>query len=230
MIRRYDYRNKTATIRGFDGSEWTTTLGLIRLSNEAGDKLLFDMGTFLMYRKVNPIDSIDSIQAAQKLISSWPDFEEKDMFLDILQRRVVACVAEQNDVLEAALREVYGIPHALIIIRGIRHGKLVKHKPVLTRISVVKLVDFLLEKTPYLASMTFPAPKSELGAVRAAQNHRRYRAMMKQVQALVKGMDSFEIFTAFRVASYIEKVTMVRPGACRTGTRSLEVAMKKGGL
>ena len=51
--------------------------------------------------------------------------------------------------------------------------------------------------------MTFPSPKSAVAAARAAQRH---RLKVNKLNEMTKGMDSFQIFTAFRIASFLEKV------------------------
>ena len=113
-------------------------------------------------------------------------------------------------VFEAALREAYGIMDGALLSREIASGKLAAHKDVITKKAVVDLVNFLMDKMPSLAMVTFPSPKSAVAAARAAQKH---RLKVNKLNEITKGMDSFQIFTAFRIASFLEKAADRRMAA-----------------
>ena len=205
MILGYNYKDRTAKIQGFDKSIWKVPLGRVRLG-----KTLPDLGTLLMERKCNPCDTQQDIEALRKEIDAWPDFEEKATLLEICDKYIEGQQENARIVREAALREAYGILHGTIISRGLLYGKLERHRDVITHVHVVDDVNFLVTEMPYFASETFPAPKSALAAVRIAQRSPTWRKYAIKLSKVLKGSNSFEIFTAFRVASYIEKVTMPR--------------------
>lgn len=201
MIVRFDYRNKAATIMSFAGSKWTVPLGYHRwtLNNKS---YFFDFGTLLMDRKVNPSTLMEDATAAREIVASWEDFEEKPTLLSVIDGYISKRNEDMSVIFEAALREAYGIVDGALISREIVSGKLVAHRDVITKKQVVDLVNFLMDKMPSLAMVTFPSPKSAVSAARAAQKH---HLKVNKLNELTKGMDSFQIFTAFRIASFLEK-------------------------
>ena len=228
MILGYNFKDRVAKIQGFDKSVWTVPLGRVRLG-----KTLPDLGTLLMERKCNPCDTQQDIEALREEIEAWPDFEEKASLLEICDKYIAGQQENARIVKEAALREAYGILHGTIISRGLLYGKLTKHADVITHVHVVDAVNFLVTEMKYFASETFPSPKSILSAVRAAQRSPTWRKYAKKLREVLKGSSSFEIFTAFRVASYLEKVTMPRtnnrvPSGEHTMRFALNHPTKKG--
>ena len=229
MIISFNYRLKIAKIQSTDRSEtWTAPLGRLHIG-----KACPDLGTLLLYRKCNPSDFPAEIQAMRDHIAAWPDFEEKDSLLEVCDKRITLQEEERAIILEAALREAYGIIHGTIISRGIHRGKLINHKNVITHAKVVDLVNYLVEQMPYFASSVFPSPKSKIAVARSAQKSQNWRKHVKKLNELTKHADSFEIFTAFRVASYLEKVTMPRTNSRpSSGAHQLRYALnhptKKG--
>lgn len=202
MIIRFDYRNQLVTIMSpFTGNKWTVPLGYHRW-NHNNKHCFFDLGTLLMYRKVNPSTLLEDATAARELVSSWDDFEEKPSLLSVIDDYIRKRNEETAVVFEAALREAYGIVDGTLISRGVASGKLTAHKDVITKKPVVDLVNFLMDKMPLLAMVTFPSPKSAVAAARAAQKH---RLKVNKLNEMTKGMNSFQIFTAFRIASFLEK-------------------------
>lgn len=207
MIRKFDFVKREATIESTDRKKtWIVKLGLVTVGDH-----LFDMGTLLQERRISVIHTSEDCEAARALIKSWPDFEEKDDLLEILDRKIDQWLRDYRCSLRSGLLDAYGSEVGPVIYRGYTSRKLEKHTKRLLVGSVVDLIKFLLTKTPMLAQLTFPAPKSELGAVRACQSHEFSRKYMSSLKKLVKGMKSFDIFTAFRVASYVEKVSQPRP-------------------
>ena len=75
MIVRFDYRNKSAAIMSFTGNKWTVPLGYHKWTHNS-KSCLFDFGTLLMRRKVNPSTLMEDATAARELVASWEDFEE----------------------------------------------------------------------------------------------------------------------------------------------------------
>ena len=201
MIVRFDYRNKSATIMSFTGNKWTVPLGYHRWVRN-GKSCFFDFGTLLMNRKVNPSTLMEDATAARELVASWEDFEEKPTLLSVIDDYIKKRNEDMSVVFEAALREAYGIVDGALLSREIASGKLAAHKDVITKKAVVDLVNFLMDKMPSLAMVTFPSPKSAVAAARAAQKH---RLKVNKLNEMTKGMDSFQIFTAFRIASFLEK-------------------------
>lgn len=229
MIIGFNYRLKIAKIQSTDRTQtWTAPLGRLHLG-----KAYPDLGTLLMYRKCNPSDFQADIQAMRDHIAAWPDFEEKDSLLEVCDKRITLQAEERAIILEAALREAYGIIHGTIISRGIHRGKLTNHKNVITHVHVVDLVNYLVEHMPYFASSIFPSPKSKIAVARTAQQSQTWRKHVKKLNELTQNATSFEIFTAFRVASYLEKVTMPRTNSRpSSGAHQLRFALnhptKKG--
>ena len=209
MIVRFDYKNRSATIMSFTGNKWTVPLGYAKIQVK-GKTFFFDFGTLLLYRKVNPSMLTEDVIAARDHINSWEDFEEKPALLDVLDQFINKRNDDRSIVFKAALREAYGIVDGTLISRYVASGKLSAHKDVLTKKQVVDLVQFLMDKMPSLAMTTFPSPKSAVAAARAAQRH---RLKVNKLNELTKGMDSFQIFTAFRIASFLEKVADHRVAA-----------------
>lgn len=202
MILRYDYRNKTATIESFAGRRWTVPLGYSTIQVKDGTGL-FDFGTLLLYRKVNPSLLTEDVIIARAVIEGWPDFEEKPSLLSVLDEFINKRNEDRSIAFEAALREVYGIVDGSLISKAIASGKLVAHKDVITHRKVVDLINYLMDCMPGLAMITFPSPKTAIAAARAAQRH-NFKKVAK-LNEMTKGMGSFHIFTAFRVASFLEK-------------------------
>ena len=202
MIVRFDYRNKAATIMSFTGTKWTVPLGYYKIQVK-GKSYFFDFGTLLMYRKVNPSMLTEDVIAAREVVGVWEDFEEKPALLDVLDEFIYKRNEDRLIVFKAALREAYGIVDGTLISRYFASGKFSVHRDVLTKKAVVDLVNFLMDKMPSLAMVTFPSPKSAVDAARAAQKH---HLKVNKLNEMTKGMDSFQIFTTFRIASFLEKV------------------------
>lgn len=209
MIVRFDYRNKSATIMSFTGNKWTVPLGYHKWTH-TNKSHLFDFGTLLMRRKVNPSTLMEDATAARELVANWEDFEEKPTLLSVIDDYIRKRNEDISVVFEAALREAYGIMDGALISREIASGKLAANKDVITKKAVVDLVNFLMDKMPSLAMVTFPSPKSAVAAARAAQKH---RLKVNKLNEMTKGMDSFQIFTAFRIASFLEKAADRRMAA-----------------
>lgn len=209
MILRYDYRNRIATIMSLSGNKWTVPLGYSNLKVK-GEQHLFDFGTLLLYRKVNPAMLTEDVVAAREVVRGWEDFEEKPSLLRVLDEFIKNRNEDEAIAFEAALREVYGIVDGSLISRAVASGKLVAYKDVITHRKVVDLINYLMDYMPGLAMMTFPSPKSAIAAARSAQHHNFKVAKLNE---LTKGMDSFQIFTAFRIASFLEKVADHRVAA-----------------
>ena len=201
MIIRFDYRNESATIMAFTGNKWTVPLGYHRWTHN-NKSCFFDFGTLLMDRKVNPSTLLEDATAARELVDSWEDFEEKPTLLSVIDDYIRKRNEDMSVVFEAALREAYGIVDGALISRGVASGKLSAHKDVLTKKAVVDLVKYLMDKMPMLAIVTFPSPKSAIAAARAAQQH---HLKVNKLNEMTKGVDSFQIFTAWRIASFLEK-------------------------
>ncbi len=209
MILRYDYRNKTATIESFAGRRWTVPLGYSNIQVK-GKSHLFDFGTLLLYRKVNPSLLTEDVIVARAVIEGWPDFEEKPALLSVLDEFINRRNEGKAIAFETALREVYGIVDGSLISRAVASGKLVAHKDVIIHRKVVDLINYLMDCMPGLAMITFPSPKSAVAAARSAQRHNFKVAKLNE---MTKGMESFHIFTAFRVASFLEKAADRRVAA-----------------
>lgn len=208
MIRKFDYRNRKATIQGFSGKTWEVHLGLTHIKVNNKDHLI-DMGTLIMDRKVNPSMFREDAVAARTYISNWEDFEEKPALIQLLDDYIIKKDTDQAIVLDSALREIYGIQDGMLLSREIASGKLKAHASVITNFRVVNLIEFLMNSMRYLAMNTFPAPKSPVAAARAAK---RLNHDVKALNEHMKGMDSFQIFTAFRIASFLEKAADRRAG------------------
>lgn len=223
MILRYDYSNKTATIESFAGRRWTVPLGYSSIQVK-GKSYLFDFGTLLLYRRVNPSLLTEDVIVARAVINGWPDFEEKSALLSVLDEFIKNRNEGKAIAFEAALREVYGIVDGSLISRAVASGKLVAHKDVILHRKVVDLINYLMDCMPGLAMITFPSPKSAVAAARSAQRHNFKVAKLNE---MTKGMESFHIFTAFRVASFLEKAADRRVAARlhkhRFGTRIGEI-------
>lgn len=209
MILRYDYRNKTATIMSFTGNKWTVPLGYNK-DQAKGKSYFFDFGTLLLYRKVNPSVLTEDVITAREVVNGWEDFEEKSALLAVLDEFINKRNEDKSIIFEAALREVYGIVDGSLISRAVVSGKLVAHKDVITHRKVVDLINYLMDYMPGLAMITFPSPKSAVAAARAAQ---RNNFKVVKLNEMTKGMESFHIFTAFRVASFLEKAADRRVAA-----------------
>lgn len=209
MILRYDYRNKTATIESFAGSRWAVPLGYSNIQVK-GKSHLFDFGTLLLYRKVNPSLLTEDVIVARAVIEGWPDFEEKPALLSVLDEFINRRNEGKAIAFEAALREVYGIVDGSLISRAVASGKLAAHKDVILHRKVVDLINYLMDCMPGLAMITFPSPKSAVAAARSAQRHNFKVAKLNE---MTKGMESFHIFTAFRVGSFLEKAADRRVAA-----------------
>ena len=209
MILRYDYRNRVATIMSLSGNKWTVPLGYSSIKVK-GESHLFDFGTLLLYRKVNPSMFTEDVVAAREVVRGWEDFEEKPSLLRVLDEFIKNRNEDKAIAFEAALREVYGIVDGSLISRAVASGKLVAHKDVITHRKVVDLINYLIDYMPGLAMMTFPSPKSAIAAARSAQHHNFKVAKLNE---MTRGMDSFHIFTAFRVASFLEKSANRRASA-----------------
>lgn len=209
MILRYDYRNKTATIESFAGRRWTVPLGYSNIQVK-GKSYLFDFGTLLLYRKVNPSLLTEDVIIARAVIEGWPDFEEKPALLSVLDEFINRRNEGKAIAFEAALREVYGIVDGSLISRAVASGKLAAHKDVILHRKVVDLINYLMDCMSGLAMITFPSPKSAVAAARSAQRHNFKVAKLNE---MTKGMESFHIFTAFRVGSFLEKAADRRVAA-----------------
>jgi hypothetical protein len=209
MIVRFDYRNKAATIMSFTGNKWIVPLGYHRWTRN-NKAYFFDFGTLLMNRKVNPSTLMEDATAARELVASWEDFEEKPTLLSVIDEYIRKRNEDMSVIFEAALREAYGIVDGSLISRAVASGKLVAHKDVITHRKVVDLINYLMDCMPGLAMITFPSPKSAVGAARSAQRH---NFKVVKLNEMTKGMDSFQIFTAFRVASFLEKAADRRVAA-----------------
>lgn len=209
MIIRYDYRNKTATIESFAGRRWTVPLGYSNIQVK-GMSHLFDFGTLILYRRVNPSLLTEDVIVARAVINGWPDFEEKSALLNVLDEFIKNRNEGKAIAFEAALREVYGIVDGSLISRAVASGKLVAHKDVILHRKVVDLINYMMGCMPGLAMITFPSPKSAVAAARSAQ---RYNFKVAKLNEMTKGMESFHIFTAFRVASFLEKAADRRVAA-----------------
>jgi len=209
MIVRFDYRNQRATIMSFTGTKWTVPLGYDKIQVK-GKSYFFDFGTLLLYRKVNPSMLTEDVIAAREVVDSWEDFEEKSALLDVLDEFINKRNEDRSIIFKAALREAYGIVDGALLARYVASGKLEAHRDVITKKAVVDLVSFLMDKMPSLAMVTFPSPKSAVAAARAAQRH---HFKVNKLNELTKGMDSFQIFTAFRITSFLEKIADHRVAA-----------------
>lgn len=203
MIRKFDFRNRTASIQGNSGAIWEVPLGIMRIDSNGGTRWV-DMGMLLQERKANPVMFEDDLKAGIALIESWEDFEEKEDLLNVLRAALTKREDVSRIIFEEALRETYGILTGGIISKAIASGKLEVHKQVITHKCVVDLVAFLLERASGCACCVFPSPKSMPSAVNSLR--RMYKELVHEASDLMRYMPSFEIFTAWRVASYIEKL------------------------
>jgi len=203
MIRKFDFRNRKATIQGDSGSLWEVPLGVMKIDYN-GDTRWVDMGMLLQERKANPVMFEDDLKAGISLIESWENFEEKPILLEVLHKALTKREDVSKIIFEDALREAYGIITGGIISRAVATGKLEAHKQVITHKGVVDLVEFLTERASGCACCVFPSPKTMPTAV----NHirRMYKELVTQASDLMRYMPSFEIFTGWRVASYLEKL------------------------
>ena len=203
MIRKFDFKNRTASIQGNSGAIWEVPLGIMRINANGGTRWV-DMGMLLQERKANPVMFEEDLKAGIALIESWEDFEEKEDLLNVLRAALTKREDVSKIIFEEALRETYGILTGGIISRAIASGKLAAHKQVVTHKCVVDLVEFLLERASGCACCVFPSPKSMPAAVNSLR--RMYKELVPEASDLMRHMPPFEIFTGWRVASYIEKL------------------------
>jgi hypothetical protein len=203
MIRKFDFRNRTASIQGNSGAIWEVPLGIMSINDNGGSRWI-DMGMLLQERKANPVMFEDDLKAAISLIESWEDFEEKEDLLNVLRAALTKREDASRIIFEEALREAYGILTGGIISKAIASGKLAAHKQVITHKCVVDLVEFLLERASGCACCVFPSPKTMPTAVNRIR--RMYKDLVTTASDLMRYMPSFEIFTGWRVASYLEKL------------------------
>lgn len=203
MIRAFDYRNNVAVIESdTTGRRWQVRLGIVGIPKGSA-RYVFDFGTLLQYRRVNPISSQADAQAAYDLVSSWDHFEEQECLLDLIKLYKDNAKSNAALIRDAAIRELYGIIDGETIVTGILSGKISERiYSVITHKEVAELVNYLLREAPGVASAIYPYPNNPTNAYRAVKQ--RFKKVPQELNRLLKDAGGL-VFAAFRVASYLEK-------------------------